>query len=461
MAPLAVIVLAAGEGTRMKSAALPKVLHGFAGRSMLGHVLAAAAPLGAAHTVVVVGHRADEVRTHLAGIAPDAVAVLQAEQHGTGHAVRLALEAVPAEAQGTVVVVPGDAPLLTPHALQALVREHGASAATLLTSVVDDPTGYGRVIRVADGSVARVVEHKDAEPHELAIAEVATSVYAFDHQQLRSAIGWLTRDNAQGEEYLPDVVSILVDRGAPVGAVTAPADQTAGVNNRVQLAAAHRTFNARLLEAHMRAGVTVVDPTGTWVDVDVAIGADVTIWPGTYLHGATTVAAGAELGPEVTLTDTSVGARTRIQRATAVGAELGADVTVGPYAYLRAGTRLCDGVHVGTYVEIKGSEVGPGSKVPHLTYVGDATIGRQSNIGASSVFVNYDGVAKHRSVVGDHVRIGSDTMIVAPVEIGDGAYTAAGSVIASDVPPGALGVARGRQRNVAGWVERKRPGTPA
>jgi bifunctional UDP-N-acetylglucosamine pyrophosphorylase / glucosamine-1-phosphate N-acetyltransferase len=461
VAPLALIVLAAGEGTRMKSAALPKVLHGFAGRSLLGHVLAAGEPLQSEHTVVVVGHRADEVRAHLDRIAPDAVAVLQAQQHGTGHAVRLALDAIPADASGTVVVVPGDAPLLTPAALDALVRAHDGAAATLLTSVVTDPTGYGRVIRAADGSVARVVEHKDATADELAVTEVATSVYAFDHQALRGAVGALTRDNAQGEEYLPDVVGILVGKQDAVGAVTAPADQTAGVNDRVQLAAAHRIYNARLVEAHMRAGVTIVDPATTWVDADVTIEADATVWPGSYLHGATAIGAGASVGPEVTLTDTVVGERTRILRATATGARIGADVTVGPYAYLRPGTELADGVHIGTYVEVKGSQVGAGSKVPHLTYVGDASIGEQSNIGASSVFVNYDGVAKHRSVVGDHVRIGSDTMIVAPVEIGDGAYTAAGSVIVSDVPPGAMAVARGKQRNVAGWVERKRPGTPA
>lgn len=459
--PLALIVLAAGEGTRMKSAAVPKVLHGFAGRSMLGHVLAAGEPLRARHTVVVVGHRADEVREHLDRIAPDAVAVLQPEQHGTGHAVRLALEAIPADASGAVVVVPGDAPLLTAAALDALVSAHGDAAATLLTSAVDDPTGYGRVIRAADGSVTRVVEHKDAAPDELAVSEIATSVYAFDHQALRAAVGSLSRDNAQGEEYLPDVIGILVGQNLAVGAVTVPADQTAGVNDRVQLASAHRIYNTRLLEAHMRAGVTVVDPATTWIDADVTIEPDTTIWPGSYLHGATAIGAGATIGPEVTLTDTSVGARTCIVRATANGAEVGADVTVGPYAYLRPGTVLHDGVHIGTYVEVKGSQVGAGSKVPHLTYVGDATIGEKSNIGASSVFVNYDGVAKHRSVVGDHVRIGSDTMIVAPVEIGDGAYTAAGSVIVSDVPPGAMAVARGKQRNVAGWVERKRPGTPA
>jgi bifunctional UDP-N-acetylglucosamine pyrophosphorylase/glucosamine-1-phosphate N-acetyltransferase len=461
VAPLALIVLAAGEGTRMKSPALPKVLHGFAGRSMLGHVLAAGALLQPEHTVVVVGHRADEVRAHLADIAPDAVPVLQAEQHGTGHAVRLALDAVPADATGTVIVVPGDAPLLTPEALGALVDAHGENAATLLTSVLGDPTGYGRVIRAADASVERVVEHKDAGPDELAVREVATSVYAFDHQALRSAVANLSRDNAQGEEYLPDVIGILVAQQAPVGAVTVAADVTAGVNDRVHLAAAHRSYNARLLDAHMRAGATIIDPATTWLDADVTLEPDVTIWPGTDLHGATYVSAGANVGPEVTLTDTTVGARTRIIRATAMQARIGADVTVGPYAYLRPGTELADGVHIGTYVEVKASQIGPGSKVPHLTYVGDATIGEHSNVGASSVFVNYDGVAKHRSVVGDHVRIGSDTMVVAPVEIGDGAYTAAGSVITSDVPPGAMAVARGKQRNVAGWVKRKRAGTPS
>ena len=445
----------------MKSPALPKVLHGFAGRSLLGHVLAAATPLRPEHTVVVVGHRADEVRAHLHDIAPQAVAVLQAEQHGTGHAVRLALEALPADAVGTVVVVPGDAPLLTTEALAALADDHGERAATLLTSVVADATGYGRVIRGADGAVERVVEHKDAEPHELVVTEIATSVYAFDHQALRAAVAGLSRENAQGEEYLPDVIGILVAQQAPVGAIAVAPEVTAGVNDRVQLAAAHRIYNTRLLEAHMRAGVTVVDPATTWVDATVSLEPDVTIWPGSYLHGSTAIASGAGVGPEVSLTDTIVGPRTRIVRATANGARLGADVTVGPYAYLRPGADLADGVHIGTYVEVKGSQVGTGSKVPHLTYVGDATIGEHSNVGASSVFVNYDGVAKHRSVVGDHVRIGSDTMIVAPVEIGDGAYTAAGSVIVSDVPPGALAVARGKQRNVAGWVERKRPGTPS
>jgi bifunctional UDP-N-acetylglucosamine pyrophosphorylase / glucosamine-1-phosphate N-acetyltransferase len=459
--PLAVIVLAAGEGTRMRSATTAKVLHAFAGRSLLGHVLAAAAPLQAAHTVVVVGHRRDEVTAHLAEIDPAAVAVVQAEQRGTGHAVRVGLEAVPAEATGTVLVVPADAPLLTPQTLQALVAANAGAPATVLASEVDDPTGYGRVIRGADGSVQRIVEQKDASADELLVREIGTSVYAFDHAQLRAAVGRLTTDNAQGEEYLTDVIGILVGDGHHVPAVLAPASETAGVNDRVQLAGAHRTYNARLLDAHMRAGVTIVDPATTWIDATVTIAPDVTVLPATDLHGATHIEAGAVVGPQTTLTDTTVGARTRITRAVATEARIGADVTIGPYAYLRPGTVLHDGVHIGTYVELKQAEVGEYTKVPHLTYVGDATIGHHTNIGASSVFVNYDGTHKHHTVIGDHARTGADTMFVAPVRVGDGAYTAAGSVIVVDVPAGAMAVARARQRNVEGWVARRRPGTPA
>jgi bifunctional UDP-N-acetylglucosamine pyrophosphorylase/glucosamine-1-phosphate N-acetyltransferase len=458
-----VIVLAAGEGTRMKSASRPKVLHGFAGRTLLAHVLAAAAPLAAKQTVVVVGHRRDEVTAHLRELGADAEPVVQDEQHGTGHAARLALEAIPADAGGTVLVLPGDTPLLTDATLHRLLTEHVAqgAAATLLTSVAADPTGYGRVVRDADGQVVRVVEHRDADPDELTIREIGTSVYAFDHALLREALSKVGRNNAQGEEYLPDAVGILAAAGHRIHAVVAPAEETAGVNDRVQLAAAHRSYNARLLEQHMRAGVTVVDPQTTWVDADVTIEADATLWPSVDLHGATHVAAGAELGPQVTLTDTSVGAGARLQRCVADRARIGAGVTIGPYAYLRPGTVLADGVHIGTYVELKNADVGRGTKVPHLSYVGDATIGEQTNIGAATVFVNYDGVEKHHTVIGSHARTGADNMFVAPVEVGDGAYTAAGSVITQDVPPGAMGVARARQRNVARWVLRKRAGTPA
>ena len=453
---LTVVVLAAGEGTRMKSAR-PKVLHGFAGRSLLGHVLAAAEPLHAARTLVVVGHGRDAVIAHLGEVAPAATPVVQEKQQGTGHAVRVALDSV-AAADGDVLVLPGDTPLLAAETLGGLLDED--ADAIVLTSVVDDPTGYGRLIRDADGKVLRIVEHADASEDERAVHEVGTSVYLFREAPLRDALTRLSTDNAQGEEYLPDVVADLAATGR-VAALTAPAAETAGVNDRVQLAAAHRAYNARLLDAHMRAGVTVVDPATTWVDAAVTLEPDVTLWPNTDLHGSTHVAAGAHVGPDVTLHDTRVGANARISRAVAMQARLGADVTVGPFAYLRPGTVLADGVHVGTYVEVKGSEIGEATKVPHLTYVGDATIGAHSNVGAATVFVNYDGVEKHRSVVGDHVRIGSDTMIVAPREIGDGAYTAAGSVITQDVPPGAMAVARSRQRNVAGWVLRRRAGTPA
>ncbi|HEU5268976.1 MAG TPA: bifunctional UDP-N-acetylglucosamine diphosphorylase/glucosamine-1-phosphate N-acetyltransferase GlmU [Jatrophihabitans sp.] len=467
--PLTVIVLAAGEGTRMKSPTRPKVLHGFAGRTLLGHVLAATEPLAPDVTAVVIGHRADQVEEHLRQIAPDVVPVLQAEQNGTGHAVRTALQELERRSgrriAGTVMVIPGDAPLLAPGTLAELLAGHAATgaSATMLTSVLADPTGYGRVIRSDEhpDRVSRVVEHRDAAPAELLINEVSALVYAFDAEPLRDAVGRLSTDNAQQEEYLPEVISILVAEGKHVLARQAPALETAGVNDRVQLAAAHRSYNARLLEQHMRAGVTIVDPATTWLDAGVLIEPDATLQPHVQLHGATRIAGGAVIGPDSTLTDTEVGEGSVLHRTVANQARIGAGVTVGPYAYLRPGTVLADGAHIGTYVEVKASEIGAGTKVPHLSYVGDASIGEHTNIGAATVFVNYDGVHKHRSTVGSHARTGADNMFIAPVSIGDGAYTAAGSVISSDVPPGALGVGRARQRNVAGWVLRRRAGTAA
>ncbi len=467
--PLTVVVLAAGEGTRMKSPNRPKVLHGFAGRSLLGHVLAATEGLAAEVTAVVLGHRRDQVAEHLRQIAPTAVPVVQAEQNGTGHAVRIALQELEGRSgqpvTGTVLVLPGDAPMLTPGTLAGLLAEHSAAgaAATMLTSVLADPTGYGRVIRSSTepGRVSRVVEHRDADPAELQVNEVSALVYAFDAGLLRDAVGRLSTDNAQGEEYLPDVVGIFVADGRQVLARQAPAYETAGVNDRLQLAAAHRAYNARLLEQHMLAGVTMIDPATTWLDAGVVIEPDVTLHPNVQLHGNTRIAAGAVIGPDSTLTDTEVGEGSVLQRAVANQARVGAGVTVGPYAYLRPGTVLADDAHIGTYVEVKASEIGVGTKVPHLSYVGDATIGDHTNIGAATVFVNYDGVHKHRATVGSHARTGADNMFIAPVSIGDGAYTAAGSVISSDVPPGALGVGRARQRNVAGWVLRRRAGTAA
>ena len=452
----AVVVLAAGEGTRMRSATTPKVLHALGGRSMLGHVLASARALQPEHLVVVVGHAREQVTAHVREVDAQARTAVQEPQNGTGHAVQVALADLP-DLTGTVVVVLGDAPLLREETLRELVRVHEGAATTVLTAVLDDATGYGRVVRDASGDVTAIVEHKDADEAVRAVREVNSGVFAFDAARLREAIGRLTTDNAQGELYLTDVVALHREAGHVVRAhVVADAGETLGVNDRVQLAQARRLLNDRVLERHMRAGVTVVDPLTTWVDVQVALEPDVVVHPGCQLHGRTTVAAGAVVGPDTTLTDCEVGEQATVLKTHATGAVIGAGAEVGPFTYLRPGTRLGRGSKAGAFVEIKASEVGDRSKVPHLSYVGDAVIGSGSNIGAATVFVNYDGQAKHRTTVGDDVRIGSDTMLVAPVEIGDGAYTAAGSVITSDVPPGALGVGRAQQRNIEGWVARKR-----
>jgi bifunctional UDP-N-acetylglucosamine pyrophosphorylase/glucosamine-1-phosphate N-acetyltransferase len=457
---LAVVILAAGEGTRMKSAR-PKVMHSFAGRSMLGHVLAATAPLDADVTVVVVGHGRDLVTEHLRELAPKAVAAVQHEQRGTGHAVRVALQAVEPggfAGSGTVLVLPGDAPLLRSETLAALLDEHraGAAAATMLTSQLDDPTGYGRVLRGPDGGVLAVVEHRDASAEQRLVSEVSALVYAFDAALLHDALGRIGSDNSQGEEYLPDVIALLRADGREVRAVLAPAQETAGVNDRVQLAAAHRAFTDRVLEAHMRAGVTVLDPASTWIDADVRIDRDVTLLPGVHLLAGTTVARGATIGPDCSISATSVGAGATIMRAVTDGVSIGADALIGPFAYLRGGADVGESVKIGTFVEVKNSTIGARSKVPHLSYVGDATIGQRSNIGAATIFANYDGVRKNRSVIGDDVRIGSDTTLVAPVHVGDRAYTGAGTVVREDVPADALAVSMGPQRSIEGWAARRR-----
>jgi bifunctional UDP-N-acetylglucosamine pyrophosphorylase/glucosamine-1-phosphate N-acetyltransferase len=457
-----VVVLAAGQGTRMRSST-PKVLHTLGGRSMLGHVLAAAAPLGAGTTAVVVGAGRDQVEAHLAEIAPAALAVVQEQQLGSGHAAEVALAAMP-DLEGAVLVVNGDAPLLTDRTLAALVAAHDAagSAFTVLTAEVEDPTGLGRIVRDERGAPRAIVEERDATDEQRAIREVNAGVYVADAGTLRRVLAGLGSSNAQGEQYLTDALAPLVEGGAPTAAVRADdPDDVLGCNDRGELAERRRTLNDRVLDDLMRAGVTVVDPRTTWVDVTASAEADAVLQPGTQLLGTTVVAAGAVVGPDTTLVDCVVEAGASVVRSHCLGSVIGPQASVGPFSYLRPGTRLALGSKVGAFVETKNAEVGEGSKIPHLSYVGDATIGRGSNIGAASVFVNYDGVQKHHTTVGDHVRVGSDTMLVAPVTIGDGAYTAAGSVITSDVPPGAIGVGRAPQRNVAGWVRRRRPGSPA
>ncbi|MFG1776286.1 bifunctional UDP-N-acetylglucosamine diphosphorylase/glucosamine-1-phosphate N-acetyltransferase GlmU [Micromonospora sp. NPDC049048] len=455
-----VVVLAAGEGKRMKSA-LPKVLHPLLGRTLVGHVLAAAAPLAADRTVVVVGHGADQVRAHLAEIAPGATPVLQAEQLGTGHAVRIALDAAP-DATGTVVVINGDVPLLRPETVAALVEAHegAGAAATVLAAEVPDPTGLGRIVRDADGRLEQIVEERDATSAQRAIREINAGIYAFDAARLRDALGKLSTDNDQGEEYLTDVFALLGSAGEPV-AVHVAADhvETLGCNDRVELAALRRLLRDRVNEAWMRTGVSLLDPETTWIDVTVALDRDAVVDQNTQLRGGTVVGTGAVVGPDVTLIDTVVGPGATVLRSHAVGAEVGPGASVGPYAYLRPDARLAEKAKVGTFVEVKNSEVGAGAKVPHLSYVGDATIGAKANIGAATIFVNYDGVNKHRTTVGEAAFVGCDTSLIAPVEVGAGAYVAAGSAIAQDVPPGALGVTRAPQRNIEGWVARKRAGT--
>jgi len=443
----------------MKST-LPKVLHTLLGRTLVGHVLAAAAPLAARRTLVVVGVGAERVGAHLAEIAPQAQPVLQAQQHGTGHAVRISL---PADATGTVVVLNGDLPLVTPQTLVALVEGHesGGYAATLLSAVVADPTGLGRIV-AGTGGFERIVEERDATPEERAIREINAGAYAFDAALLRDALGKLSTDNEQGEEYLTDVLGLLVAGGQRVGVHrTGDPDEALGANDRAQLAQLRALLRDRVNDAWMRAGVSIIDPATTWVDVTVTLSRDVVVEPNTQLRGGTHVEEGALVGPDTTLTDVYVGPGASIVRTHGSGSRVGASASVGPYAYLRPGTELGDHGKIGTFVETKNAQIGTGTKVPHLSYIGDATIGEQTNIGAASVTANYDGVHKNRTVIGSHVRIGVDNMFVAPVEIGDGAYTGAGTVVRRDVPPGALTVSGGPQRILDGWVEQRRPGSAA
>ena len=355
-------------------------------------------------------------------------------------------------------------PLLRPETVRALVEAHeeAAAAATVLAAEVPDPTGLGRIVRDVQGQLEQIVEERDATPQQRALREINAGIYAFDAARLREALGKLSTDNDQGEEYLTDVFALLRDAGEPV-AVHCAADhvETLGCNDRVELSALRRLLRDRVNEGWMRTGVSILDPHTTWIDVTVTVERDAVIDQNTQLQGATVVGAGALVGPDTTLVDTVVGAGASVVRSHALGAEVGPEASVGPYAYLRPESRLGRKAKVGTFVETKKTSIGEGSKVPHLSYVGDATIGEHSNIGAATVFVNYDGVRKHHTTIGSHARTGADNMFVAPVRVGDGAYTAAGSVITGDVPPGAMAVARGQQRNVEGWVLRKRAGTEA
>ncbi|RWA20618.1 N-acetylglucosamine-1-phosphate uridyltransferase [Mycolicibacterium brumae DSM 44177] len=459
------VVLAAGAGTRMRSDT-PKVLHTLGGRSMLAHALHAAAGADPRHLVVVLGHDRERIAPVVAELAAeldrDIAIAVQEEQLGTGHAVACGLSALPSDFTGTVVVTSGDVPLLDATTLAELTDYHRdePAAVTVVTTTVADSTGYGRILRTQDGEVTAIVEEADATAQQRRIREINSGVYAFDIAALRGGLERLSSNNAQNELYLTDVIGIVRSNRQAVHALhVEDAHLVAGVNDRVQLSTLAMELNRRVVAGLQRSGVTVIDPSTTWVDVEVTVGRDTVIHPGTQLHGVTAIGARCQIGPATTLRDVTVGDDASVVRTHGSSSAIGDGADVGPFTYLRPGTVLGADGKLGAFVEVKNSTIGEGTKVPHLTYVGDADIGEQTNIGASSVFVNFDGESKSRTRVGSHVRTGSDTMFVAPVDVGDGAYTGAGTVLRHDVPPGALAFSDNAQHIVEGWVESKRPGS--
>lgn len=444
------VVLAAGQGTRMKSK-LYKVLHPVCGKPMVKHVVDTLADMQVKDVVVVVGHGADTVKETLG----DSVAyALQAEQLGTAHAVS---QAVPflTDKTGTTLLLYGDVPLLSRETLQELLNYHveQQAAATVLTAVLPDPTGYGRIVRNEAGEVVRIVEHKDATPEERAIQEINTGIYCYKNEQLLQAISQVKNDNAQKEYYVTDCVAILRDAGQKVLAFeAADPDETMGVNDRVQLSFAETYMRKRINERHMRNGVTIIDPASTYIEADVEIGADTLIQPGTHLRGKTVIGQDVVLGPQADLTNVQVGDEVVISYSVLVDSVVETDVNVGPFAYVRPHSHIGNGAKIGDFVELKNAKIGKGSKVPHLSYVGDAEIGDNVNFGCGAITVNYDGEKKHKTVVGDHAFIGCNTNLVAPVEVGNNAYVAAGSTINQNVPDDALAIARERQTNKLGYA---------
>jgi bifunctional UDP-N-acetylglucosamine pyrophosphorylase / glucosamine-1-phosphate N-acetyltransferase len=435
--------------------AIPKLLHEVCGRAIIAWPVAAARAAGARRVVVVEGPD----RPLEGSLESEVTVAVQKEPRGTADAVKAAAAHI--DPDGPVIVLNGDHPLITAETLSGLAEAHARSgaAATLATAVLEDPSGYGRVVRAPDGTVERVVETKtagDATELELRIREISTGIYAFEGAALLAALEEVQSDNAQGELYLPDVVPILRARERSVTAHEIHDASELGVNDRAQLAAVRAIAQRRIHERHMLAGVTIVDPAATVIDVDVQIGRDAVIAPFSSLHGRTEIGDGATVGPLSTLIDARVGAQARVVHSYLEQADVGERVSVGPFSYLRPGAVLREGAKAGAFVEIKNSDVGAGSKVPHLSYIGDADIGERTNIGAGTITANYDGTHKNRTRIGSGAFVSVDTMFVAPVSMGDGAYTGAGSVISEDIPPGALGIARPRQTNVDGYTERRK-----
>ncbi len=452
---VAAVVMAAGKGTRFRSD-LAKVLHAAAGRSLLGHILEAVRPLGLGQVVVVVGHQADDVEAAAVAAGIDGLSVVvQSPQNGTAHAVEVAVPALGPDIT-KVMVLNGDVPLLTSATLAGLADTPTGQAA-MLTAVLDDATGYGRILRSPDdGNVVSIVEHRDATAAQREVREINAGMYALDRDGLEDLLARCGTGNDQGERYLTDVVGLLVERGIPVIGTTADPDEVAGVNDRAQLAAAAAVLRERHNTRLMADGVSIVDPAATWIDVTVEVGPDTVVLPGCMLEGATRIGVQAVVGPQSHLRDTVVEDGATVRNSVCEDAHVGPDASVGPFTYLRPGARLERGAKTGAYVEVKKSTIGAGSKVPHLSYVGDATLGEGVNFSCGAVTVNYDGTNKHQTVVEDGAFVGCDSMLVAPVTIGAGAFVAAGSTITDDVPADALAVARSRQVVKEGWAAQRR-----
>lgn len=432
---------------------LAKVAHVAAGRPLVGWVLEAVTPLQPERTVVVVGHGADQVRA----ILPEGVSdALQAEQNGTGHAAQIGLDALgPVDPDDVVMILYGDTPLLTSGLLGDLADLEDDEAGRLISARFEDPSGYGRVLRDGSGDVLGVVEHRDCTPEQLAIDEINAGIYAVRAGRLADALKQVDNDNAQGEYYLTDVIGILVAEGDRLTAVEATPEEVMGINSQDQLAAARKELQQRTNQRLMESGVAIIDPDRTYIDESVQVEPGARIYPGTHLEGETTVGADSQVGPDVFAVDATIGAGSTVWYAVLRGAVVGDGCEVGPYASLRPGTVLKDGAKVGTFVETKNTTLGEGAKAPHLSYLGDATVGAKANIGAGSITCNYDGYDKHPTEIGEDAFIGSDTMLVAPVRIGDRAITGAGSVITRDVPDDALAVERSVQKEIPGYSQRR------
>ncbi len=447
------IVLAAGKGTRMKSK-LPKVLHKVGGKPMVNRVLEAASLAGSEKNIVILGFGKEMVEKVL---PENTVTVLQKEQLGTGHAVLQAKDLVNPE--DTVLILCGDTPLLSPEMLKHFTTAHHKNkvAASVLTTVMPNPTGYGRIVRNMNGLLQKIVEHKDANIAELTIKEVNTGIYLFNAKSLFEALEKVGNDNAQGEYYLPDVLPILHDAGQKIEAVVVDDyEETLGINSRLQLSRAEAILRERKNYELMRDGVTIIDPANTYIDSDVTIEPDCIIYPSTWIEGKTIIHSGCEIGPGCRFSDVEIGANSTISFTYAHECRIGKNVTVGPYVHLRPNTVISDNVHIGNFMEVKNSNIGEGTKLPHLSYIGDSDIGKKVNMGCGTITVNYDGKVKHRTTIADNAFVGCNSNLVAPVTVGEGAYIGAGSTITKDVPAHELAIARERQKNIPNWVDKRR-----